>query len=68
MIKQERERPTELKGKEWIKKYNTLYDEMENRMKVLDKQLSEYDLQEQDVLQLIKLQQKLNSSHLEQMI
>lgn len=54
-IKQERIRPTELKGKEWIKKYNTLYDEMTNRMKVLDGQLSEYDLQEQDILHYIEL-------------
>ena len=54
-IKQERERPTELKGKEWIRKYNNLYDEMKERMKVLDKQLSEYDLQEQDILHYIEM-------------
>ena len=54
-IKQERERPTELKGKEWIRKYNSLYDEMKDRMKVLDKQLSEYDLQEQDILHYIEM-------------
>ena len=54
-IKQERERPTELKGKEWIKRYNAFYDEMKERMKELDKQLSNYDLQEQDILHYIEL-------------
>lgn len=54
-IEQERQRPSELKGKEWIEKYNNLLDTMEERMCELNNQLSNYDLQEQDVLHYIEL-------------
>ena len=54
-IEQEREYVTELKGKEWIDKYNNLFESMTNRRNELQKQLSNYDLQEQDILHYIEM-------------
>ena len=54
-IEQEREYVTELKGKEWIDKHNNLFESMTNRRNELQKQLSNYDLQEQDILHYIEM-------------
>lgn|SRR5574344_454600 len=54
-IEQEREYVSDLKGKEWVDKYNNLFEDMTNRRNELSKLLSNYDLQEQDILHYIEM-------------
>ena len=54
-IEQEREYVSDLKGKEWVDKYNNLFEDMINRRNELSKLLSNYDLQEQDILHYIEM-------------
>jgi hypothetical protein len=54
-IEQEREYVSDLKGKEWVDKYNNLFEDMINRRNELSKLLSNYDLQRQDILHYIEM-------------
>ena len=54
-IEQEREYVSDLKGKEWVDKYNNLFEDMTKRRNELSKLLSNYDLQEQDILHYIEM-------------
>ena len=54
-IEQEREYVSKLKGKEWVDKYNNLFEDMTNRRNELSKLISNYDLQEQDILHYIEM-------------
>ena len=54
-IKQERERETPLKGADWVNEYNSMLDRAKARQNELNKQLSEYDKQQQDILHYIEM-------------